>query len=300
MAADATALARAVFAGCAASISPLIGIELTPGDTRAKAHEAAPDGELAVLPVALELDGSPLGTLTLHAPLVGIAALGRRMLGDSEPDKERELSKEDLDAIGELLSHWGGAVDAGVREHLDAALRSGPLPWWRTTDPGGNAFASGPHVLARSALGIPGGVEVPISLRLPAGLFEAVAAAAARGPEGSVLLLGLDSGTAEAFGKLIGGARFEVHSAAVDAANRLDAVRAADVVLLGGEPAALLAACRELRLSNETWRTPAIVCLEGPTRQLVLDALHHGASDVLGLPAGDGALLRAIREARTR
>lgn len=297
MAVDAATLARAVFAGCGANVSPLIGIELTLGEVSAEAQEGAPDGELAVVPVALEIDGSPLGTLTLHAPLAGVAALGRRMLGDAEPDKERELSREDLDAVGELLGLWGGAVDGAVREHVNASVRSRALEWWRTTDPGEHAFGSGSHVLARSALVIPGGIEVPIFLRFQVGLPEKAAAATASGVDGSVLLLGLDAATAELLGKQLGAARFEVRSAALDAAERLEAMRAADVVLLGGESRAVLAVCRQLRLSNSTWRKPAIVCMGEPTRQAVLDALHDGASHVLALPAGDGAVLRAIREA---
>lgn len=296
---DVATLAQAIFAGCGSNVSPLIGVELSLGESKVETQEDAPGGELGVLPIGLEIDGNSIGAMTLHAPLNGLASLGRRMLGDAEPDKERELSSDDLDAIGEVLNLWSGAVDGAVRERVNAAVRSRPLKWWRTPEPGENAFESGSHVLARSALVIPGGVEVPVFLRFSTSLLEEASTATAGKIEGSVLLLGLDAATSEVFARLLGAARFEVRTQAIDAADRFEAIRAADVVLLGGEAAAVFDACRQLRLANATWRKPAIVCMNGPTRKSVLDALDSGASNVLALPASDTTVLRVMKQARS-
>jgi CheY-like chemotaxis protein len=218
------------------------------------------------------------------------------MLGDAEPDKERALAAEELEAVGELLNLWGGALDAAVREHVNPAVRSRALAWWRRPEPGKHEFPAGET--ARSALLIPGGIAVPLMLRIAPELIARASAATSNRVQGSVLLLGLDAKTGEALSRVLAAARYEVSSAPLDSADRLRAIAAVDLVLLAGEAAAVSAACRQLRVDNATWRKPAVVCMAEPTRERVLDALHDGASGVLRLPADDSTLLRVLREAR--
>ncbi len=273
-----------------------MSLELAVGETKLAAGEELPTGDLAVLPASIEVDGAALGTLTLHSPLPAVATLGRRMLGDAEPDKERELSTEELDSVGEVLNLWSGAIDAALREHVSSGARSRPLRWWRTAEPGENAFEPGPCVLASAALAVPGGGEVPLFLRIPDHLLETTGATKVQQATGIALLLGMDAGAAEALTRVLAGARFEVRSGALTAEDRAAAIAAAAAVFLSGDDPAALAACRELRLGNATWRKPAIVCMKEPTRSRVLEALRDGASGVLRLPADDMAVLRLLKE----
>lgn len=298
LAVDIDAFVKATFSGCGANVSPLIGIELTLGAMSVETLADVPTGDLAVLPISLEIDGVSLGGMTLHTPLAGVAAIGRRMLGDEEPDKERELSADDLDAVGEVLNLWSGAIDAAVRAHVNPGVRSRPVAWWRSAEPGTNAFDPGPREIARAALIIPGGIEIPLHLRFSTTLITETSTATAVRAEGSVLLLGLDAASSESLSRVLSAARLQVRSEPLEAPHWLDAIAGADVVLLDGEPARVLAACRQLRLGNATWRKPAIVCMNEATRQRVTDALFNGATSVLCLPASDTTLLRVMKEAR--
>jgi hypothetical protein len=69
-------------------------------------------------------------------------------------------------------------------------------------------------------------------------------------------------------------------------------------VFLAGDVEGALEACRRLRLADQTWRTPAVLCLRQPTRERVLRALAQGASHVLRIPADESALLRVLEDSR--
>ena len=158
-------IAEAVFAGCSANVGPLIGTELETGQVSIETSSEIPEGDLAVLPIACEIDEELVETLTLSSPLSEIATLGRRMLGADDPDKESDLSPEDLDAIGEVLNLMSGAVDPVVREQISGNIRSRPLPWWRTPEPGDTRFEEGEFLLAKSSVAIPGAAPAAARLR---------------------------------------------------------------------------------------------------------------------------------------
>ncbi len=295
---DANRFARATFEGCAANIAPLIGVELTLAETSVETAEESPEGDLAVLPSGLEVDGAALGSLTLYFPLAAAATLARRMLGDAEPEKERALAADELDAVGKVLNLCSGAIDASLRAHVNPGALARPLPWWRTAEPGSNTFEPGSRVLARSELLVPGGSAIPIFLRFPRTLLAETSVAQVSQLEGIVLLLGLDADACEGLAPVLASARFEVRKQPLDAPDRGEAAAAATAVFLPGDAALALAACRQLRLANDTWRTPTIVCMKEPTKQRVIDAVAHGANHVLRIPADALTVLRVMKLAR--
>jgi CheY-like chemotaxis protein len=293
--AAAAAFARASFSGCAVALAPVVGAELTAGEAQLSPETAPPEGDLAVLHVALESGGAP-GALSLYGPIAALAALGRRTRGDPDPDKERELSKDDLEALGQVLNLCAGALDAAARAHLSPDLRAKPGRWWRTANPDGNQFASGPHVVARCGLALPGGSEVPLFLRFSETLLAADGKAGRR--VGPALLCGLDDATRDALSSLLAKAGFEVRAEPIEQCQPSEAVGAARAVFVSGDGEGALELCRRLRLGNQSWRTPLLLCLREPTRERVLEALAHGASHVIRIPAEPAALLRVLEESR--
>ncbi|MFQ5699662.1 MAG: hypothetical protein ACE5IL_15460 [Myxococcota bacterium] len=286
------------FKGCAANVGPLIGLELEVGETEIVSSSDPPEGVLSVLPVAAEIDDEPVGTLTLSVPTQELATLGRRMLGDDEPDKERALTSDDLDACGEVLNLMIGAVDSAFREHLNQALRCRPLAWWRTDDPGECAFAAEESGLASAALGIPGGGAVHLTLRFPVGLLEQGADLRSTRVQGRFLLLGLEAGTVETLAAVMESARLSVESLPFEAEEFDEKIDEADVILLPGDTDEDLGRVRTIRTSNDHWTSRCIVCMKEPTRERVLRALEDGATHVLRVPAMEIDLLRVLQSAR--
>jgi CheY-like chemotaxis protein len=296
--AAAAAFARASFTNCAAALAPVVGVELGARDAQLAPESAPPEGDLAVLPLALESGGRTTGVVCLYGPLAALVGLARRTRGDPDPDKERELSTDDLEALGQVLGLCAGALEAAARAQLSPELRAKPGPWWRSADPAGNSFASGPHVVARSGLALPGGSEVPLFLRFSEALLAEASDAKGGRRGGPVLLFGFDDTTRDALSSPLAKAGFEVHAEPLAQCQPSDAIGAACAVLVAGDGEGALEACRRLRLGNQTWRAVLLVCLREPTRERVLEALAHGASHVLRIPAEDAALLRVLEDAR--
>jgi hypothetical protein len=295
---DIHPLFQATLSQCAAQVGPMIGLELESGEIRIEPSAEPPQGERAVLPVAVELDDAELGQLELSCPISEIATLARRMLGDEEPDKVRELSAEDQDAIGEVLNLMSGAIDQSVREHLDAGLHARPLSWWRSDEPGENAFAEGEHLLGRGSIDVPGGGHVEICLRVPPGLLEKGATADAPAQRGCVLLVGLEGEQEAALRSTLEAARQEVCNAELGSRELGELAARASAIMMAGEAEEALALSLRLRRANRTWSTPIILCLREPTRDAVIRALESGASHVLCVPADDTTLLRVLQAAR--
>ncbi|MFQ5473901.1 MAG: hypothetical protein ACE5FA_13605, partial [Dehalococcoidia bacterium] len=107
---DINSVAQALFEGCGTNVGPLLGTDLESGPVSVEASSDPPEGDLAVLSIVCEVEDEPLAMLSLASPLAEIATLARRMLNDQEPDKERELSDDDVDAVGEVLNLMSGAV----------------------------------------------------------------------------------------------------------------------------------------------------------------------------------------------
>jgi hypothetical protein len=116
----------------------MVGCELTPGEISSETRASPPEGELAVLPIHIETGAGQL-TLTVSSPVKEIATLGRRMLGEDDPDnKEQELNTDVFDAIGEILNLMSGGVDQALRSEL--SVGGSPGTWWRTDEPGEQSF----------------------------------------------------------------------------------------------------------------------------------------------------------------
>ncbi len=291
---DLTEVAQAIFQGCGANVGPLIALDLTAGEVSTETSADAPEGELGVLPVSCEIDDKEFGTLTLSSPLSELAGLGRRMLGEEEPDKEGELSEDDLDAIGEVLNLMSGAVDQVIRDQVNASVRSRPLPWWRTSDPGENSFSEGEHHIAIAVLDVPGGVGVNLTLRLPLQLLDKGGEAEATKSSGKILLLGLEEEIQNSIQSVLIAARMEVELRALDAGDLSQALKDVDRVFMTADDEAGFERCRELRMANDTWQLPAVLCMKEPTRETVIKAVESGASHVLAVPTDEMTLLRVL------
>lgn len=296
---DAKSVAEAIFAGCCANVGPLIGMELEPGEVSVETLSEPPEGELAVLPLSCEVDGEVRLQLSLASPLAEIVTLGRRMLEDEDPDTERELSSDDIDAVGEVLNLMSGAVDQVIRDQINSVLRSRPLPWWRTTEPGDNEFEAGEFHLGRGSMSVPGGTTVQLILRLPPSLFDQGAEAGSSASSGNVLLIDVSPEVAQGLTPILELARLTVQMMAADDADLARAAEDADTILLWAAAEGHGALCRGIRRSNKTWRTATILCMENPTRGQVVRAIESGASHVLRIPADETTLLRVLALARS-
>lgn len=294
---DPTEFIEATFKGCAENVGPLISLDLEVGEASCETTSDLPEGDLAVLPMSSMVDDEEFASLTLSSPIHELVSLGRRMLGDEEPDKERDLGEEDLDAVGEVLNLMSGAVDQSMRSHVNADVRTAPLPWWRSSDPGENAFGEGEQMVARTTVTVPGGGAISLVLRMPLTLLDTGASAEVSRRDGCVVLIGLDDETTTAIQKPLESARMEVVSSPMeDGIN--DIVSGADLILIGGSDEESLALVRELRLHNETWSVPTILCAAEPTRETVIRALTLGAYHVYRLGGDDMTLLRTLNAAR--
>lgn len=289
---------QAALQGCAANVGPLIGVDLELGEVATETTSSIPEGELAVQPLAARVDEEDYGAVTLSVPIKELATLGRRMVGDDEPDKERSLSEDDLDACGELLNLMGGAVDEAFREGLSKTLHLKPLTWWRTGSSESEAFAEGEHVVGVTTVNVPGGTAVHLTLRFPSQLIERVEGAESSVVRGQVLLAGLSEELVNSLKPVLEAARINVDTTDPEAEEALLKYREAEVILLSGDREGSLEILRRLRKSNSTWQIPSILCLKQPTREGVIRAMECGATHVLKVPPSEIDLLRILRMAQ--
>jgi CheY-like chemotaxis protein len=293
---DPGRLAEASLRACGEELSPLVGVALEPGPCRVEKRAEPPEGDLAVQPMRVEIDGEALPPLALAVPILPVAALGRRMLGDPDPDKERELGAEDLAAIAEILGTLAGAVDRALGAWLGGGGRARPLDWWRTSEPAGNKFEDGEHLLARGSLTLPGGAELPLWLRLPQALL---ARAGGAGPSGKlrVVLAGFEEAASKKLAPALEAGRAQVTSVALEAPVG-DELARADVVLAAEAGDRALAFCKRLRHDDRTWTVPVVLTLAEPTREQVLRALEAGAFHVVKGDEDPASVMRVLRRAK--
>ena len=294
---DFHSLAHAIFQGCGANVGPLIDTELECSEVEIETTSEIPEGDLGVQPVTYQVDEEPIAGLTLSSPLNQIATLARRMLGAEEPDKEAELGKDELDVLGDVLNLMSGAIDQVIREQIQSSIRCRPLPWWRTPEPGQNAFEEGEFLLAKGAITVPGGVSVQLYLRVPPSLLEQTGATSQR-VQGRVMLLDVDEELQASLGGALQSARIEVIPATPDSQEPQHEYKKPDVIILSGEDETAFQLCRQLRLDNDNWHIPSIVCMKEPTREKVMAAVQAGASSVLLVPTEPTTFLRVMKAAR--
>ncbi len=295
---DTTALLQAIFGACASNLASTVGVSLAPGDISAETCAEPPTGDLAVLPLAVEAGGKKL-TLTLSVPLTGMAMLARRMLGENDPDdKDAEIGDEVLDAIGEVLSLMGGAVDQALRGLCEVG--ASPGSWWRTDAPDEDQFEEGEFLLGTATLSAPDSPPVPVHLRIP---IEFLDLAGGDGCAGSTLgpvgLLELPEDLRGRIESALAAAEAETLTIEREDPYLLQRCARLSMVIVGSDPG--LEFCSRLRVANETWAIPTLLCLQEPTRAEVLEALDRGASHVLAVPLADDAdLLQIIASTESR
>jgi hypothetical protein len=142
---DSNPLFQSVLQGCGTSVSSVVGVELEVSEASVRSTSEPPEGELAVLPMIVKPEPESELTLTLSAPLAEIVTLGRRTLGDEDPEsKERELTEDELNAVGQVLNLMGGAVQQALRERVRSDLDVEVGKWWRTDDAGEQRCRVGP------------------------------------------------------------------------------------------------------------------------------------------------------------
>lgn len=295
---DATTLAEATFKGCAANVGPLIGLDLEVGAPELKTTAEVPEGELAVLPIAVEIDDEQLGLLTLSIQISEIAALARRMLGDDEPDKEREVNEDEIDAIGEVLNLMSGAIDQAFRDHVNDKIRSRPMQWWRTSEPGENAFEEGEFLIATADIAIPDGGTVGLSMRIAQALLDQSSTAESQKTAGTVLCVGLEEETQAAIQPMLESARITVEAMQRGDGDIAEAYARADAIITSGDQENSLELCTELRTDNVTWQLPIILCYREATRDKVVAGIQAGASHVLTVPTEEMIFLKVLSLAR--
>ena len=295
---DLAPLAVAAFQGAAANVGPLVGHDLQSGEVTIETSSARPTGDLAVLPLALSVDDNEIARGAIYSPLTEIVLLGRRMLDDAEPDKPREITDEEYDAIGEVLNLMSGAVDQAVRQHLNDTLRTRPLQWWRTTDSGDHRFDEGEFTIAKGSVVIPSGAAITIFLRIPQRALRDGADAESQRCRGRVMLLALEEDIANLIQPVLETINIDVARHQPDEAHIDEQYMRAHAVFMSGDRDGTLDLCRRLRMSDVTWELPVVVCFKTPTRDVVLRALECGASQVLGVPADDTTLLRVLNQVR--
>ena len=294
---DVSPAIQATLKSCAANVGPLIGVELEIGEITTETSDATPEGELAVLPLSLRIDDDQLAALTLSVPIHALATLGRRMAGDEEPDKERELSAADLGACGEVLTVMGSAIAESFREELGGLeLEAGA--WWSTSDPGDAAFPDGSHVCGTTTVDVPGGTAVELTLRLPPSILEQTQGAQSAASRAEVLLAGLGIELVETLQPILEAAGLNVALADPDDEEAAASYERTDVIVLSDARDDALALLTSLRKADSTWRTPLILCMSEPTRERVIRTMESGASHVVKLPTGKAELLRALETVR--
>jgi hypothetical protein len=258
-----------------------------------------PEGDLAVLPIAVVLGKDSDVILVVSSPLPEVVGIARRMRGEADPDrKEEEISAEDLEAIGEILNSVSGVVDQALRENVRSELTGQAEAWWRTDDPGDRSFPDGELVVGEASLADPDGTAFTLQVRVPPALLELAATGVRkkRGP-GRVLLASLDDETQKLIEKVVADAKGEVIAADPEDPGFLRSCGSADCVVLARESA--FDRCRELRIADASWEVPTVLCLEEPTEESVFRALDCGFSRVLRTPCSEAELKNTLRSVRS-
>ena len=287
----------ATLKSCAANVGPLIGVELEIGEITTETSAAIPEGDLAVLPLSLRIDEDQLAALTLSVPIDQLATLGRRLAGDEEPDKERELSGEDLGACKEVLTVMGGAIADSFREEL-GGLELEPGAWWSTEDPGDAVFPDGSHVCGKTTVDVPSGTAVQLTLRLPHSVLEQTQGAQSAAARDEVLLAGLGTELVKTLQPILEAAGLNVALADPDVEDAAASYERTDVIVLSDDRDDALALLCRLRKADPTWRTPLILCMSEPTRARVIRTMECGASHVLKLPTSEAELQKVLESVR--
>ena len=260
----------------------MVGIELVASEISSELSAEPPSGELAVLPVLIDMGKLPPATVTLCSPLKELATLGRRIAGEDDPDKEeQELTADLLDAIGEVLNLMSGGIDQSFREQLD--LKASPGKWWRTDDPGDESLEAGEFLLAQATLAAPDATPVHLFLRVPVHLLEPTERASSQKDElrrfGLVCLPEDGKGAIES---VLADAEIETFTIEPEDPHFKQRCALATMLIIGEQRG--LEVCRQVRIESETWLVPTLLCLSEPTRETVLEGLDHGASFVLRVP----------------
>ena len=301
---DLPSIVQAALKSCAANVGPLIGVELEIGEFETETSETIPEGELAVLPLSLRSDDDqpaaddPVVGLTLSVPIHELVTLGRRMAGDEEPDKEREISGEDLGACAEVLTVMGSAIAESFREQLRGLeLEAGA--WWSTSEPQEAAFPDGTHLCGKTTVDVPGGTAVELTLRVPDSVLEQTLGVQAAADRGEVLLVGVATELVQTLQPILDAAELNVALADPDAEEVTQSYETADLLLLSDDRDDALALLGSLRKADSTWRKPSILCMREPTRDSVVRAMENGASYVLKLPTSTAELQSALATLRS-
>jgi CheY-like chemotaxis protein len=283
---------QTAFQGCASQASSLAGVELSSGEVSFQTTSELPDRSLAVLPVNLETGGESQVTLVLCSPLEEILAIARRGSETADPDS-KELSEEDVAAIGEILNPMAAAIDQALREHVNPDLSGTPETWWRTEDAGDRALPEGESVVGEAVLSGEDGTSVSFLLRVPSGLLGASGSGPRkRGGLGKVAVSGINDETRRLVENLVAGVNGEVESVDSEDSDFLRRCACADSIVLGGE--SCMERCRTLRMTDATWQIPTVLVLEEPTRARVLQALDAGASRIVRVPCDEAELRNAL------
>jgi hypothetical protein len=281
-------------AACEA-LSATIGSPLAPGAFEAGEGQP-PEGAHGVLPVDVLEGQRKIGRVELASPLYDLARLGRRMLGSEDPDKERELTAEDLDAAGQVLTQLGGAVEAALRS-VRADLRGRPGRWWRSDEGGGEErFPSrDDRAHHRGAMLLSDQSSIALHVLHPAALLERCAAASTAAPVRTVVvMLGIPDALREGLSAALSSSGLEAKHQEPGAPETEEELAAARAILIGEQLEAPLQLVRRLRLADTTWTVPSVLCCANPSRSLVLDAIADGASHVLRVPCEPADLLRTL------
>ncbi len=289
-------IVEAALKACAANVGPLIGIELELGKISSEATSSTPEGDLLVLPITASVGDETHGTLTLSAPTGELATLGRRLLGDDDPEKDSEASPDNLDACREVLNLMGRAVDEVFREQLNEDIRLKPRTCWLTSDAQGESFLEGEHIVALTTVSVPGGSAVGLTLRFPQNLLDEATDSKARIIRGNVLLAGLSEELESELTPILKAARIQVEITDPDSREANAKYEQADVIFFSCDRSKYLELLRSFRTSNSTWRIPSILCLKEPTRDSVIEAVECGASHILKIPTSQIDLLRILRD----
>jgi CheY-like chemotaxis protein len=288
-------IAEKALRGCATHVAPFIGMELVVADVAISTSPTVPEGKLALLPLATARGDAQL---TLGSPLDEIAMLARHMLSAPDPDKVRELSGEELDAVGEILNLMSGAVDQVLQEQLGPRGHVRPLRWWRSDDPGSNRLPEGEATQANASIQLPNGAKVGVWLRIPTRLTAAPEQVAPSVEGRRALLLGLDAALQAAFEAALGRLELAVELHEPGSEAFAEALEHTDLIVLSADTPEGIALCRSLRLDNASWRIPVVACLAEPTRSSVTACVDAGASHVLAVPADEAQIDRILQRAR--
>jgi hypothetical protein len=295
---------------------------------------AAEDEPLAVLPVRAGVAGEASAELFVWARVAEIAALARRLLDDEHPDKDRPLSDDESEAVTELFALVATALEQAIRDAVGPDRGARAEAWWRTDAPGERTFSDVECTEVGAPLRIPSAGVVELCVRVPAALFAPAPSTALKQQLAAVLLLGVPDAVRVVAEPALAAEGIAVAVLAPGAPELPEALAQVDVIVVGeGEPvpepdctgvppdasqrdasrrraargaagsphAPVVASttgaalCRGLRLANDTWSVPTILCMAEPCREAVVRAVECGASHVLAVPADAETFVRLVR-----